>query len=641
MTRSTRLLGGLGAILVSSNIASAALVEHFWNISYTMANPDGLFERRVIGVNGSWPPPPIVVNQFDTLRVHAFNGLGGPLGPEMATALHSHGNFFNGSNYYDGAVGVTQCPIPAGQELTYEIPVNLQHGTYWIHGHYKGQYVDGLRAPLIIHPNVSRTDITWDDEFTVILGDWYHRQHDDMLVNQFMTWSNPSGAEPVPESAVIYLMHNNTYINTQSELSSGQGVSDNAILPFQAGKKYRIRVINMSALAMFHLTMQNHTMQIIELDGIEVSPYEVDVLPVAVAQRYSIYVEAKNETNTDYAFMVMQDTDMYDAVPEALVLNNTIQIQYSDANAKADPIEVEEWGSFNDVDTVPVQVEAQAPADVDYTFNVWFDTFNDGTNRAAFNNITYLQPIVPTIFTALTMGNDSSLPQVYGAQTHGIVLEHMQNVQMTVINWDAGNHPFHLHGHVFQVVSRSYDVGSDDETINPPVTEGLANPARRDTIMIPSGGSVTLRFRADNPGVWFFHCHIDWHLSSGLALAFIESPDYMQKNLTMPKAMLDQCAAQNIPTSGNAVGLMSTTDLKGQPLGPYALKMGWTPKAIGALAGCIITALLGFLTVVWYSWGDIDEEDLENEVKRKQELKAAKGGKFGFLKGKRVRADVQ
>jgi iron transport multicopper oxidase len=59
------------------------------------------------------------------------------------------------------------------------------------------------------------------------------------------------------------------------------------------------------------------------------------------------------------------------------------------------------------------------------------------------------------------------------------------------------------------------------------------------------------------------------------------------------------------------------------------------------LAGCIITALLGFLTVVWYSWGDIDEEDLENEVKRKQELKAAKGGKFGFLKGKRVRADVQ
>jgi iron transport multicopper oxidase len=57
----------------------------------------------------------------------------------------------------------------------------------------------------------------------------------------------------------------------------------------------------------FHLTMQNHTMQIIELDGTEVEPYQVDILPVAVAQRYSILVEAKNETDTNFAFMFMQE----------------------------------------------------------------------------------------------------------------------------------------------------------------------------------------------------------------------------------------------------------------------------------------------------------------------------------------------
>jgi hypothetical protein len=39
--------------------------------------------------------------------------------------------FFNGSSYYDGAPGVTQCAIPVGQSLTYDIPVNDQHGTYW------------------------------------------------------------------------------------------------------------------------------------------------------------------------------------------------------------------------------------------------------------------------------------------------------------------------------------------------------------------------------------------------------------------------------------------------------------------------------------------------------------------------------
>lgn len=69
------------------------------------------------------------------------------------TALHSHGLFQTGNAQMDGPSMVTQCPIPPGANFTYTIPIE-QHGTYWIHGHAKGQYVDGLRAPLIIHnPN--------------------------------------------------------------------------------------------------------------------------------------------------------------------------------------------------------------------------------------------------------------------------------------------------------------------------------------------------------------------------------------------------------------------------------------------------------------------------------------------------------
>ncbi len=54
-----------------------------------------------------------------------------------------------------------------------------------------------------------------------------------------------------------------------------------------------------------------------------------------------------------------------------------------------------------------------------------------------------------------------------------------------------------------------------------------------------------------------------------------------------------------------------------------------------------MTALAGFLAVIWYAWGDIDVEDLESEMKRHQQLKEARGGKFGFLKKKGVRGDVQ
>lgn len=59
---------------------------------------------------------------------------------------------------------------------------------------WQGQYVDGLRAPLIIHP--PKRTFSYDDEFTVILSDWYHEEHPELL-KRFINSSNPDGVEPV------------------------------------------------------------------------------------------------------------------------------------------------------------------------------------------------------------------------------------------------------------------------------------------------------------------------------------------------------------------------------------------------------------------------------------------------------------
>ena len=74
-----------------------------WDIAYTTANPDGQFERRVMGVNGKWPPPPIELDYGDRLVLKVNNQLG-----DVVTGLHAHGLFQNGTNYYDGPVGVVQ-----------------------------------------------------------------------------------------------------------------------------------------------------------------------------------------------------------------------------------------------------------------------------------------------------------------------------------------------------------------------------------------------------------------------------------------------------------------------------------------------------------------------------------------------------
>ena len=59
----------------------------------------------------------------------------------------------------------------------------------------QGQYVDGLRAPVVIHPETEAH--SYDEEFTVVLGDWYHDEH-SVLLDQFVSIANPGGAEPVP-----------------------------------------------------------------------------------------------------------------------------------------------------------------------------------------------------------------------------------------------------------------------------------------------------------------------------------------------------------------------------------------------------------------------------------------------------------
>jgi iron transport multicopper oxidase len=66
------------------------------------------------------------------------------------------------------------------------------------------------------------------------------------------------------------------------------------------------------------------------------------------------------------------------------------------------------------------------------------------------------------------------------------------------------------------LVGRSEDYTSDDPSLNPPLVEGQANPMRRDTFLVPSMGSVTLRFVADNPGVWFFHCELLFIIGRGI-----------------------------------------------------------------------------------------------------------------------------
>ncbi|KAF9360897.1 hypothetical protein BGX26_007100 [Mortierella sp. AD094] len=564
-------LKSLAVLALATTVARAAVVTYNWNITYVNANPDGLQERRVIGINGQFPIPAINVTLNDTLVINVINQIDEP------TSLHSHGLFQTGNGQMDGPSMVTQCPIPPGGNFTYTIPIE-QHGTYWIHGHNKGHYVDGLRGPLIIH-NINET-YKYDDEYTIGLADWYHTEHSIML-EQYLSIFNPSGAEPVPESGLI------------------NHVSD-AKFNFVPGKTYRLRIINMSALAMFHFHIDGHEMEIIEIDGIDVERTKVTSFPVTAAQRYSVLVTAKNDTSSNYVLHADMDPAMFDAVPDDLKLNVTGTIVYNESAPTA-PEETSEWLPFNDAELVPVVPETTSEANQVFTLTAAFSVLNDYSNKATFNDVTYVMPKVPTLYTALTTGNLSSNPEVYGKYAHPLVVKHNEWIEIIINNNDPGNHPFHLHGHVFQIVGRGEGIHDPSQPYSGYLN--TTNPARRDTVLVPSEQNVAIRFRATNPGVWLFHCHIEWHLQAGLAVTFIEAPELMPSVLKIDQSHIDHCKALGIPYSGNAAG-KDGLDLAGANLGPDPLPGTFTGKGIVALVFTIIAALLGLGTVIWYARED-------------------------------------
>lgn len=263
---------------------------------------------------------------------------------------------------------------------------------------------------------------------------------------------------------------------------------------------------------------------------------------------------------------------------------------------------LDEFKPLDDVTLVPHDGMKLLPEpDRIITLDVMMKNQKDGANYAFFNNITYTMPKVPTLYSLMSAGDLASNPQVYGEYTHPFIFNKGEIVQIVVNNMDTGRHPFHLHGHQFQAVYRGEENSGAFEDLNITQSQLEQTPMRRDTLIVWPGGNIVLRFRADNPGVWLFHCHIEWHVVSGLLATMIEAPLDIQKSLTIPSDHLAACAAAGIPTKGNAAANEKDfLDLTGQNAPPGDLPAGFTTRGIIAFVFSTITGILGVLVVAWY-----------------------------------------
>ncbi|KAK7210791.1 hypothetical protein V2G26_017969 [Clonostachys chloroleuca] len=557
-------------------LAQAATVSYDFNIGWVTVNPDGGFDRTAIGINGQWPIPRIDANVGDNIVINVHNQLG-----NQSTSLHFHGLFMNGTVHMDGPSQVTQCPIPPGGSFTYNFTIE-QPGTYWYHSHTQSQYPDGLRGPLIIHDPKSPYNGKYDEEIVMTLSDWYHDQMAH-LIPQFMSKGNPTGAEPVPQAALM----NDT---------------QNLQISVKPKTTYLLRLVNIGAFAGQYFWIEGHTMKIVEVDGVYTKPYETDMIYLSAAQRYSVLVTTKDDANSNFAVVGSMDTDLFDVLPDDLDWNVTSWLVYDKSKDLPKPALVSEFEPADDMKLSPYDsMELLPEPDRTVELEVKMDNLGDGANYAFFNNNTYREPKVPSLYTALTAGELATNPKVYGEYTNSFVLGKDQIVQVVINNHDDGRHPFHLHGHHFQVIHRSDEDGGDFAEANHMHLAFPSTPMRRDTIVVEGNGNVVLRFKANNPGVWLFHCHIEWHIVSGLLATFVEAPLELQKTIELPTSHLDNCKAGGLPFAGNAAGNKDNLlDLTGQNAPPPPLPAGFTTKGIVAFVISCIVGITGTLFVAWY-----------------------------------------
>ncbi|TFK37385.1 laccase-4 [Crucibulum laeve] len=500
----------------------AADVNYQFNVVNANIFPDG-FTRSAVLVNGAFPGTLIQAQKTDTLHITVNDQLTDP-SMRRSTSVHWHGLFQFRTASEDGR---NMYFIPSSIDDTNSIivPLNGQAGTFCMNNldsHLSSQYVDGLRGPMVVYdpsdPHLSLYDE--DNANTVItLADWYHQPAPGLQATYLQ-----GNHEPIPDSGVI---------NGIGRYDGGPSVLRPRI-NVVSGKKYRFRVINISAYSGFIFSIESHSLSIIEVDGINHRPLTVGGLAIYAGQRYSVVLNA-NQPIRNYwvrAPMELQHSNNNLTCPTVDTENVYAVLHYQGASSSEPTTKAKVSASNLLQEHLLVPLEnpgapgGSQPADhvIDLQFT---RDVNAGKLEWTVNNIRYEPPTLPTLLNIIA--NNFTVESDFSVHEHTLVLSPNEIVELHIHGSANGssssqfyvtsNTNIYLHGHAFDVVQAS---------TGPP---NYVNPPRRDVVGV-KGSTVIIRFKADNPGPWFLHCRKcgspfytpDWHLEAGLAVVFAESP---------------------------------------------------------------------------------------------------------------------
>ncbi|KAJ5673457.1 multicopper oxidase-domain-containing protein [Penicillium longicatenatum] len=528
-----------------------------WHVTTDIHRLDGVL-KQIYLINDLFPGPTIEARSGDALIITVTNAL-----DEESISFHWHG--LHVANAMDGATGISQCGIPPHGQFIYNFTIPAdQSGTFWYHSHAGVSRADGLYGGLVVHAPAFHSSgrgllprfksdahrYGYDKEILLLVGDWYHWPAKDILA-WYMTPAN-IGLDPVPDSSLINGVgsFNCSGATIARPVDCIEQPIDTSFLKMDSDTAYRIRVVNTGSLAGLSLVFDKEQLNLIQVDSVDVAPlrqHNVNSVGTLYPGQRIDFILSPSAQSTRSSMMVQLDQEYFRFMNPSLDPDQTFPINFI-PQADSPPIRPPEIRNQVDINSIPSAPSAIQflPPKADQTYVVYTKiqklSFNHNIPFGIFNKTTWSpqqDPPIPLIGLPRTEWDKNQFAITTGPDP--------VCVDIVVNNLDDGGHPFHMHGHSFYIMTvqkSTYGWGSYNpfEDPYPPGLEPepelgrkkgaekaipdmsdfhpykLSNVALRDTVYIPRRGYAVLRLRADNPGVWLFHCHMPWHFATGIAM---------------------------------------------------------------------------------------------------------------------------
>ncbi|MQM03776.1 hypothetical protein Taro_036565 [Colocasia esculenta] len=480
------------------------------------------------------------------------------------------------SGWADGPAYITQCPIPRGHSYVYNFTITGQRGTLWWHAHISWMRAT-LYGPIVIlpKPGVRYPFAKPYKEVPIIFGEWFNADPEAVIRQALRT-----GAGPNLSDAYTINGRPGPLYNCSSK--------DTFKLKVKPGKTYLLRMINAALNDALFFSVANHSLTVVEADGVYVKPFDTNTVLITPGQTTNALLRTMDHLPNATFLMAAKPyatgPATFDNTTTAGILeyespNTSTAVRNPPLLGPTLPSLKNTSAAMNFITRLRSLANAQFPANVPQIVDKrFFFTVGLGSRpcpknhtcrgpkgakfAASVNNVSFTLPsmaILQAHFSGQSHGvytpdfpRNPNSPFDYtgatpnntfvGGGTKVVVLPFNTSVELVMQGTSvlgAESHPLHLHGFNFFVVGRGF---GNFHPRKDPSKYNLVDPVERNTATVPVGGWVAVRFRADNPGVWFMHCHLEVHTSWGLRMAWVVTDGSLpSQKLPPPPADLPKC----------------------------------------------------------------------------------------------------